>query len=121
MEPVPGLLDRFVSPFAQLGRDILQLRRHPLPDRLSQDRELAALPDRVADMRESQKIKRLRFPPPHSAPDSPPRTARIRSGAFSPSAVPARSPPSVSVIAPQSGPRPAGAETPAQSRPRSAR
>src|ERR1035438_6253665 len=54
---------------SQFSRDVLQLRRHSLPDRLSQYRKLAAFPDRAADMREAQKVERFRLPRPIPLPD----------------------------------------------------
>ena len=116
-QPAAGLLNRIVDAFAQFPCDTpSSFAIQPLPNRLARPTvNLPLFPDRAADMRESQKIERLRFPRPIPASGLPPQTAQTVSSVFSPGAVPPVVLTAVPATASEIGVRlTAGAETPTQ-------
>src|SRR6266849_10147671 len=67
LEPFSRLLDRIVHAFAKLRFDFPHLRPHALPDGLPLNGKLP-VPVFPADMREPQKVERLRLAFPSSFP-----------------------------------------------------
>src|SRR5580700_9327015 len=61
-QPLALLGDGFVHSSLELGFYLIQLRLQPLPDRLPQHREPSIAPLLHADVREAEKVKRLRLP-----------------------------------------------------------
>src|SRR5579872_1792591 len=68
LQPFAGFRDRRVHSPAKFRLYRLQLRAQTPAHRLSLHRKFAAFPDRAADVRESQKVKCLRFPRPSPLP-----------------------------------------------------
>ena len=60
-KPCAGLRYRIMHPSAHLLLDLQQLGTHSLADRFALQRK-ASIPVLPADMREAQKVERLRFP-----------------------------------------------------------
>jgi len=60
-QPLANLRNRIVHSPSQLGLDLGQLRRQPLPHGLAQDREVLPVPFLRADVRKAEKVERLRF------------------------------------------------------------
>ena len=67
LEPLSRLLDRIVHAFAKLRLDFPHLRPHAIPDGLPPNGKLP-VPVFPADMREPQKVERLRLAFPSSFP-----------------------------------------------------
>jgi hypothetical protein len=111
-EPFAGERNRIVHAVAKLLLEFQQLGSHPLADGLALQSK-APIPVLPADMREAQKIKRLRFSFSSSSPVSGlvRQIAQTRSGAFSLGAVPTRTSATVPEMPPGSGLRQPGAET----------
>ena len=74
-QPLACVLDGSVHAQSQLGFHRVQLRLQPLTNRLPQNREASVAPLLPADMREAEKVERLRLP--FSAPL--PISRRVRS------------------------------------------
>ena len=67
-QPLALLGDGFVHSSPKLGFHLIQLRLQPFPYRLPQHREPSIAPLLSADMREAQKVERLRLPFPTPLP-----------------------------------------------------
>ena len=81
------LRDGVVHASPQLGFDLAQLRLQPLADRLPQHREASVAPLLPADVREAEKVERLRLPLSaplrFSAANGPNSSSRVFSGCSS--------------------------------------
>ncbi len=88
LQPLAQFGNGFVHASLKLGFHLIQFRLQPFADRLPQHREPSIAPLLHADVREAEKVERLRFPFSTPLPVGRSQTDQTPAGAFSRDAVP---------------------------------